>query len=229
MNKFHKLLSTSAISLVALLPLASPADAISFTLNLNWQGLGSNPENASVNYFLTGSFTAEDINTDGFIRTKFEDFQDGDTSNDEVTNFAITFSRDTDVNLVTYDFEQITSDPAFVFNFDIGSGTILQSGTDDPVIEEVEKALYIGNKNSQFNGFSLDSFSVTTEGVLKLKDVGGIDNAISNENTSPKIGTLLIASAPAPVPFEFEASGGMLMLGAAWLWKKNLQKKATND
>ena len=32
-------------------------------------------------------------------------------------------------------------------------------------------------------------------------------------------------SAAAPVPFEFEASGGLAMLGAGWLLRRHLQKK----
>jgi hypothetical protein len=32
------------------------------------------------------------------------------------------------------------------------------------------------------------------------------------------------------VPFEFEASGGVAILGGAWLWRKQLQKrKVTKD
>ena len=205
MNKFHRILSTLTLSFVALLPLASPADAISFTLNLNWEGIGS----GGIRYFLTEStFTADDLNNDGFIRATISDFS-------EVTDFAVTFTKDPDMDLVVYNFGEIRSDSFFTFNYDIVNNTILQSGSDDPL--EVLSALYIGNRTSSFSGFSLDSFSVSSLGFLRLIDVNDVDNAQ---------GGVITAS---PVPFEFEASGGILMLGAAWVLRKKLQKKTVND
>jgi hypothetical protein len=205
MNKFHKILSTLTLSFVALLPLASPADAISFTLNLNWNGISSN---GITPYSLTGTFTADDLNNDGFISATNSDFS-------EVTDFAVTFTKDPNMDLVVYNFGEITSDPSFTFNYDIVNNTILQSGSDDPL--EVLSALYIGNRTSPFSGFSLDSFSVSSLGFLRLIDVNDVDNAQ---------GGVITAS---PVPFEFEASGGILMLGAAWVLRKKLQKKTVND
>lgn len=212
MNKFHKLLSTAVLSFIALLPLASPADAISFSLNLNWEAFGSDAANSTVRYFLTGSFTAEDLDGDGFIRATNESLSDGNLDNDEVIDFAVSFNKDPDTNLVEYNFGEIKSDPNFTFNYDIANKTILQTGDTAGLLD----ALYIGNRTSSFSGFSLDSFS----GVLSLVDVKGLDNAQ---------GGVLTASAPSPVPFEFEASGGILMLGAAWLLRKRLQKKAANN
>lgn len=200
MNKFHKLLSTTALSFIALLPLASSADAISFSLNLNWEGTGIT--DPSIRYFLTGIFTAEDLNNDGFIRATNSDFT-------EVTDFAVTFSKDPNTNLVEYNFGEITSDPEFTFNFDIVNNVILQSGTTAAALD----SLYIGNRTSSFSGFSLESFS----GALRLVDVNGTDNAQGGEIKA------------SPVPFEFEASGGLLMLGAAWWWRKKLQRNAAKE
>ena len=203
MNKFHKILSTLSLSFVALLPLASPADAISFTLNLNWEG-GISLSDGITPYSLTGTFTANDLNNDGFIRATNTDFS-------EVTDFAVTFKKDAAMDLIVYDFSAITSDPSFTFNYDIVNNTILQDG-DTP---EGLSALYIGNRTLLPNfGFSLDSFQVS---ILSLIDATGVENAE---------GGVITAS---PVPFEFEASGGILMLGAAWVLRKKLQKKTVND
>lgn len=37
------------------------------------------------------------------------------------------------------------------------------------------------------------------------------------------------SSAPTPVPFEFEPTGGLLVLGGGWLLRRHLKKKAKKD
>ena len=201
MNKFHKILSTLTLSFVALLPLASPADAISFTLE--WEGLGD--PDTTIGYSLTGTFTAEDLDDDGFIRATFLDFS-------EVTDFAVSFEKDHNTNIVEYNFSEITNDPKFAFNFNIGERKILQDGS-----EGSSNALSIGVTTPLLErlSLSLNSFDVDVTGQLSLKDIDFTEQAKGGEITA--------------VPFEFEASGGILMLGAAWVLRKKLQKKTVND
>ena len=64
---------------------------------------------------------------------------------------------------------------------------------------------------------------ITFNGYQSSADNGGTYAADNTNFSSFQIN----ATAAVPVPFEFKATGGLVMLGGAWLLHKHLQKKKT--
>jgi hypothetical protein len=186
MSKFHKFFSVLVLGFTASLAGANCANAL--TANLSWTGNGI--VDSSQTYSLIGTFTGNDGNSDGFIRS----------SDNEITAFNIGFFRDPSTLLAGYSFNQITTDPVFSFNYRIGTNTILQSGAQGSPLT----SLSIGDSA---NAYSLDSFSGSG---LSFNDfASGIDDASG--------GTLTATLTAAPVPFEFNPAIGLLALGALWM------------
>jgi hypothetical protein len=149
-------------------------------------------------YSLTGSFTGAKANADDFLR-----FSDG-----EISDFTITFRQDPATPLMTYFFSQISTDPLFNFNYQISTNTILQTGgLTSPT------GFSIGISST--GGYSLDS---GTGSGLFFNDntIGGLDFA--------RGGTLLATPATA-VPFEFDASAGILTMGGAFALRRWYKKR----
>jgi hypothetical protein len=189
MTKFNKFFSVLALSFTAIMTGANSANAL--TANLGWTGTGL--LDPSQTYSLTGSFTGNDGNSDGFIRSN------------EITAFNISFFKNPNTLLATYNFTQITTDPVFKFNYQILTNVILQSGTQGSSLT----SLSIGNSA---NGYSLDSFSGSG---LSFNDfANGLDDASG--------GTL--TATPVPVPFEFNPAIGLGLLGV-WGVIARLRKK----
>jgi hypothetical protein len=201
MIKLNKLLSALVLSFTAYL--AGTASASAISLNLNWIGTGD----VSGTYSLTGSFTGNNTVVDDFIRS----------SDNEISDFTLIFRRDADpTTLATYDFNQITTDSSFNFNYQISTNTILQTGGSAGSPSGLT-GLSIGNSSG---GYSLDSFSFDLNGgKLTFNDNTG---ALPPDSAN---GGNLTATA---VPFEFDGSAGILTLGAIWgvnKWRKNRIKK----
>jgi hypothetical protein len=198
MTKLNQILPALALSFTTYL--AGTASASAISLNLNWTGNGD----LGGTYSLTGSFTGTNSVVDDFIRS----------SDNEISGFTLNFQKDPSTPLITYDFNQITTDPSFNFNYEISTNTIFQTG--GPIgSPSALTGLSIGNS---VNGYSLDSFaSASNGGNLTFNDnTGGFDSAT---------GGTLTATA---VPFEFEGSAGILTIGAIWginKWRKNRIKK----
>jgi hypothetical protein len=194
MTKFNKFLSVLVLSFTTLVAGTNPSSAL--TSSLSWTGNGL--IEPSQTYSLTGSFTGNDNNNDGFIRS----------SNNEITGFDISFFKNPSTSLFTYNFSEITNDPSFSFNYQINNNTVLQTGTTQtPLL-----SLSIGNS---VNGYSLDSF---TGSGLSFNDFAfGLDDAT---------GGTLTAAIATPIPFEFSPIGGLLVLGA-WGVRKRLKNIAS--
>lgn len=74
-----------------------------------------------------------------------------------------------------------------------------------------------------------NSPAVTPTGISGITFNGAqfsIDNGTSYTN-STLFNSFDINATAIPVPFEFEATGGLAMLGGAWLLRRHLKKKAT--
>ncbi len=74
-------------------------------------------------------------------------------------------------------------------------------------------AVIEGNVSGLLVSFDSYADGVWTEGAAPV--IGGGFDAVFEGNFS----------ATTPVPFEFEASGGLAMLGGAWLLRRHFQKK----
>jgi len=147
---------------------------------------------------LAGTFTGTDLDTDGII-------EGGSLfGTNEVTAFDISFSNGG--SLVSYNLVQLQGfSSAFNFNYDIASSTVLQSGN-----------------AGDSNGFSIGSGS----GYLLDTTLGsGITFTDYVNSAADDAGGTLTAT---PVPFELDATAGILTLGAIWgvnQWRKNRLKK----
>ena len=75
-----------------------------------------------------------------------------------------------------------------------------------------------------------DSGNITPAGVATFISPNGYQSSTDNGVTYTAdtiFNSFQINATAVPVPFEFEATGGLVMLGGAWLLHKHLQKKKT--
>jgi hypothetical protein len=179
------------------------AQAISFTGNLSWQGTGNGTT-------LTGTFSGNDLDSDGFIRGTA-------TGTNELSLFTVTFTDPSVPASATYNladllgFGNYNVSTGFLFNYNIASGIISQNAA--PTDES--DGLSIGDFN---NGYVLESSLSAAPNNLSL-----VDSTV-NASGGDSGGTL----TATPVPFEFEGSAGILTIGAIWginKWRKNRIKK----
>jgi hypothetical protein len=199
----HKLFPLSVFAYFISLVVTPSAQAISFTGNLSWQGTGNGTT-------LTGTFSGNDLDSDGFIRGTA-------TGTNELSLFTVTFTDPSVPASATYNladllgFGNYNVSTGFLFNYNIASGIISQNAA--PTDES--DGLSIGDFN---NGYVLESSLSAAPNNLSL-----VDSTV-NASGGDSGGTL----TATPVPFEFEGSAGILTIGAIWginKWRKNRIKK----
>jgi hypothetical protein len=199
----HKLFPLSVFAYFISLVVTPSAQAISFTGNLSWQGTGNGTT-------LTGTFSGNDLDSDGFIRGTA-------TGTNELSFFTVTFTDPSVPASATYNladllgFGNYNVSTGFLFNYNIASGIISQNAA--PTDES--DGLSIGDFN---NGYVLESSLSAAPNNLSL-----VDSTV-NASGGDSGGTL----TATPVPFEFEGSAGILTIGAIWginKWRKNRIKK----
>ncbi|MEA5618815.1 hypothetical protein VB711_13340 [Cronbergia sp. UHCC 0137] len=189
----HRLLGVSLLTFVLGFGVSRPASALDFTLN--WTGTDAFGNGISS---LTGTFTGTDLNSDGIIRggTLF--------GANEVTAFNVSFTNANpgSVSLISYNLGQLQSfSPAFNFNYDITSSTVLQSGNAGD-----NNGFAIGDNSGYLLDTTLGSGITFTDFANSAADDAG--------------GTL----TATPVPFEFSPTLGLLALGG-WFGRKKVANK----
>lgn len=198
-NVGRRLFPASCCTILISLVAAASAQAISLTVS--WQGTSGNT--------VTGLLTGTDTNSNGVIDGAFGG------SNEWTGTSYFTFTDNvTSATPVTYTISQLLGfggyyggSNGFRFNYNIVGGTVDQSG--DP---STGVGLSIGDYS---NGYILES---STSALAFTDNVSGTFSGSDNGGT-------LTAT---PVPFEFDASTGILTLGAIWgvnQWRKNRVKK----
>jgi hypothetical protein len=190
------------------LAITPSAQSISITGNLSWTGLGSTT--------VTGAFTGSDLNSDGYITGSVV------PSANELSAFTVSFTDPSNSGSAqTYTLSQLLSfsnyniSSGFLFNYNIATHAVSQTGLPTDLTNglSIGDPLAIGDPNS---GYLLESTGNTSPNNLSLTD---------NINFNGDSGGTVTAT---PVPFEFDATAGILTLGAIWgvnQWRKNRVKK----
>jgi len=153
-------------------------------------------------FSMTGLVSGNDDDNNGILQTS------NLFSNNEFVTFDVTFKDSSLVTLKTYNINQFPNlSPTFNFNlqFTPTTATVLQGG------------------NAQSGtGFSIGS---TDPGDVLLDTRFGQGITLTDPAGFGDDGGNLIAT---PVPFEFDATAGIVTLGAIWgvnQWRKNRLKK----
>jgi len=133
-----------------------------------------------------------------------DDVINGRGTNNEVTAFDITFRDSTNAELASYNLTQLLGfTPDFNFNYSLVSPVgVLQSG----------------------NALSTTGFSIGNGYLLETTESGIEFGDYVNFSANDSGGTL----TATPVPFELDATAGILTLGSIWgvnQWRKNRLKK----
>ena len=202
----HKLFPLSLFAYLISLAVTPSAHSISITRNLSWDGTSSG-------ITLRGTFTGEDSNSDGFIRGTA-------TGLNELSAFTITFTDNLNSSSATYNladllgFGNYNTSTGFLFNYNTTSGDISQNGAPT----NPSNGLSIGDGTLASTGYLLDSSTSPAPFNLNLTDFTVNSNSDSGG----------ILTATTAVPFEFDATAGVLTLGAIFganQWRKNRLKK----
>jgi hypothetical protein len=167
---------------------------------------------------VTGTFTGIDSNSDGIIQAASSSVTDTGSGINEFSILNVTLT-DTADTTISYNIDQLIGFSNLNFNFETISGTILQSlDSSDPLQGtpgNYTAGLSIGDST---DGFALQSSSSAP--LRQFSDFTGFDNNDSGAN----------ALDATPVPFEFEGSAGMLVVGGIfglrhWYKKRKLSNK----
>jgi hypothetical protein len=161
--------------------------------SLQWTGLS--------NFSMTGLISGTDLDGNGILQTS------NLSSNNEFLSFDVTFKDDLSATLATYNLSALQGFSP-TFNFNLQCADILCTTT--------VSVLQSGNAQTA-TGFSIGSNS---DYVLDTTSGSGIKLSDFTFNTFGDSGGTLTATA---VPFEFDASAGILTLGAIWgvnQWRK---------
>jgi hypothetical protein len=184
-----KFLPALGLGLSTCLTLFNSAEV--FAATLNWAGQGG--------YYLTGSFTASDIDNDGFIRAN-------NANPSEITTINISFFKPDNSLLATYNTAEIKADPNFNFNYIIVPNLIFQNGAFD-----TPNGFSLGNS---VNGYSLDTFDGTRLSFTDFNLVSDFDQG----------GVLTATIETVVVPFGFSPHSSLAVFGTIW-FGYNLKKK----
>ena len=114
----------------------------------------------------------------------------------------------------TYDSVTLAGDNAAKWTFTGGLSLFADQTYTAAVITSGDLVFHVSTANPYANGFLTSTDLDITNIVGESYDTMFLAN---------------FSSAPTPVPFEFEPTGGLLVLGGGWLLRRHLKKKAKKD
>ncbi|BAZ31322.1 hypothetical protein NIES4074_37940 [Cylindrospermum sp. NIES-4074] len=183
-----KLSTIGILGWIASLSFTAPATALSWT--------------GDANYYLTGSFSFNNINLDDFVRS----------SDNELTSFQVSFYDNKNNLLDSYNLTQLLVEQNFNFNYQISTAQILQTGAANAL-----DGFSIGKNPNGASGYVLE----TSGGAIYLTDVA---NNFPLDNN----GTLTATT----VPFHINSNLHLTVFGCFWviniMYRKKLLTRKNN-
>jgi len=114
----------------------------------------------------------------------------------------------------TYDSVTLAGDNAAKWTFTGGLSLFADQTYTAAVITSGDLVFHVSTANPYANGFLTSTDLDITNIVGESYDTMFLAN---------------FSSAPTPVPFEFEPTGGLLFLGGGWLLRRHLKKRSMKD
>jgi hypothetical protein len=218
--------------LASILAIANPADAINLVGNNTTTGFTALAINTSgqtaVGFTLpTGSnYTLDNI----VLNLRFYRTDGSDNDNDFPLLQIYADSAKNSTNPIGLTLQSVSFDRPASNSNSVAAFTFTPTTSTFTFLADTRYWLLVDATASQFGSFGWVTTNPNTAptsdiSVTNIDYTRSTDNGVSYTNDLANSGFVINATAATPVPFDFDPSLGVAVLGGGWLLRKHLKKK----